>query len=269
MPDREPILETRGLRKQFGAIVAAAELDVTFHRGETVGIIGANGAGKTTFVNLVTGYQKPDGGSIHFLGRDITGQGPRHVTKAGLCRSFQIPQVFGSMSVADNLLMSVGIAEIGWLTAGSPLEQPRRRALVEELLATYQMESYAGHRADLLPQGVRKLLDIAMATARRPALLMLDEPTSGISAAEKYGLMDIIMAALRAQKVTIHFIEHDMEIVGRYAERVLAFAAGAVIADGPPGRVLHDPTVQELVIGRHEAARGVANHAVPPARSGS
>ncbi len=254
MPD-EPILRIAGLRKQFGALVAAAELDVAFRRGETVGIIGANGAGKTTFVNLVTGYLRPDRGTITYLGRDITGRGPRHVTAAGLCRSFQIPQVFGSMTVADNLMMAIGIAEGGWLPAGAPLESARRREAVDELLAHYHLASYRKHVAAKLPQGVRKLLDIAMATARKPALLMLDEPTSGISAAEKYDLMDVIMRALRTQQVTIHFIEHDMEIVARYAERVLAFAAGSIIADGPPAAVLGDGRVRELVVGKHEAAR--------------
>ena len=264
MSDREPILQIAGLKKQFGAIVAAAEINLTFHRGETVGIIGANGAGKTTFVNLVTGYLKPDGGTIKYLGRDITGLGPRRVTAAGLCRSFQVPQVFGSMSVADNLMMAIGIAEGGWLPARAALENPRRWALVDELLAHYRITPYRSHPAATLPQGVRKLLDIAMATAKKPALLMLDEPTSGISAAEKYDLMDIIVRALRTQQVTIHFIEHDMEIVGRYAERVLAFAAGDIIADGPPTAVLRDERVRELVIGRHEAARKAGAPATPP-----
>jgi branched-chain amino acid transport system ATP-binding protein len=254
LPDA-PILEVKGLAKSFGAVVAAASLDVTFRRGETVGIIGSNGAGKTSFVNLVTGYLKPDSGTITYLGKDITGIGPRHVTNVGLCRSFQIPQVFGTMSVADNLMMAIGVAEAGLLPVVAPLENARRWDRVAEILQHYGLERYRSSQAAKLPQGVRKLLDIAMATARGPALLMLDEPTSGISAAEKYDLMDIIMAALREHQVTILFIEHDMEIVGRYAERVLAFSAGSIIADGPPSSVLADARVLELVVGKHESER--------------
>ncbi len=255
MPDRDTILEVAGLQKRFGAIVTAADLHVKFERGETVGIIGANGAGKTTFVNLITGYLKPDSGTITYKDRDITGLTPREVTVAGLCRSFQIPQVFGTMTVAENLMMAVGIAEAGWIPAALPLERQSRRQAVESILDRYRIGPYHDRRAGLLPQGVRKLLDIAMATARGPALLMLDEPTSGISAAEKYGLMDVIMGALQAEKVTILFIEHDMEIVARYAQRVLAFVAGRIIADGPAEQVLNDALVRESVIGNAAARR--------------
>lgn len=258
MRETETVLEVVKLHKTFGAIAAAHDLNIRFARGQTVGIIGANGAGKTTFVNLVTGYLQPSAGAIHYLGRDITGMNSREVTLAGLCRSFQIPQVFGSMTVEDNLLMAVGISEASFLPGFGRLATSERRRAVGEILTRYQLDPYRSQMAAVLPQGVRKLLDIAMAMARKPTVLMLDEPTSGISAAEKFALMDLVMGALAAQSVTVLFIEHDMEIVERYAARVLAFYNGRIIADGPPLHVLQDADVREYVIG---AAPGQAKNA--------
>lgn len=253
MPDADVVLEVVDLQKSFGAITAAADLNIRFFSEQTVGIIGANGAGKTTFVNLVTGYLKPSQGEIRYLGRDITGLNSREVTLAGLCRSFQIPQVFTSMTVQENLMMAVGIAEAGYLPGLGRLATLERRAVAEEILVRYRLESYRDRLAALLPQGIRKLLDIAMAMARKPTVLMLDEPTSGISAAEKFALMDLVMTALKTQSVTVLFIEHDMEIVERYAARVLAFYNGRIIADGPPRQVLQDKEVREYVIGTSQS----------------
>ena len=256
------VLEVRDLEKSFGGVVAAHNINVVVEDGEIVGIIGANGAGKTTFVNMVTGWLEPSGGSIAFDGRSILGMKPRDITRLGLCRSFQVPQVFLSETVFDNMLISFGIAEENGLGLLMPVHTAEREAHVDEHLRRYQIFDYRGVAASALPQGVRKLLDIAMATVRRPKLVMLDEPTSGISVEEKFGLMDIIMEALRQEKTTVLFIEHDMEIVERYVSRVLAFAQGEIICDAPTAEALDHPKVRELVIGeRAPAGNGADSHA--------
>ncbi len=183
------------------------------------------------------------------------------ITRLGLCRSFQVPQVFLSESVFDNMLIAYGIAEERGFGLLMPVHTDAREAHVDEHLHRYQIFDYRDAAASALPQGVRKLLDIAMATVRRPKLVMLDEPTSGISIEEKFGLMDIIMEALRKERTTVLFIEHDMEIVERYVSRVLAFSQGEIICDAPTAEALEHPKVRELVIGeRAPAGNGADGH---------
>ena len=244
------VLTVRDLEKNFGGVVAAHNINVDIDDGETIGIIGANGAGKTTFVNMVTGYLPPTSGRIDFMGRSLLGLKPRDVTKLGLCRSFQVAQVFLSETVFDNMLMAYGIAERSGFGLLTPIDTEERAARVDEQLRRYQISDYRNAAASALPQGVRKLLDIAMATVRDPKLIMLDEPTSGISVEEKFGLMDIIMQALRDADTTVLFIEHDMEIVERYVSRVLAFYQGEIICDAPTAEAMKDDKVKEFVIGQ-------------------
>jgi len=243
------VLETRSLHKSFGAVVAARDVSIEARRGERLGLIGNNGAGKTTFVNIVSGYIKPDRGEVLLDGADITGLSPRLVSRQGVSRSFQIPQLFATLTPEENLLIALGLARPGGL---SSWRAARAQALLDELeplLSRFGLAPYRHHVIAALPGGVRKLLDIAMAMTGRPKLLLLDEPTSGVAAAEKFPLMDVIMAALEDTAVAVLFIEHDMEIVGRYAERVLAFYDGRVIADGAPAAVLRNADVQRYVTG--------------------
>ena len=233
------VLAAQGLRKSFGAVTAAADISLSFDT-DTVSLIGANGAGKTTFLNMVTGYLKPDSGRIIFEGRDIVGLSPRQITKLGVARSFQIPQLFQTLSVRDNLLIAESIA-----AADDP------EAATEAVLDRFALRAYAAQPAGLLPEGIRKLLDVAMALSSRSRLLLLDEPTSGVSADEKFAIMDLVMGAVRG--VTVLFVEHDMDIVARYAGRVIAFADGRIIADDAPAAVLRDAEVRRLVIGEDEA----------------
>lgn len=243
------ILATQGLRKNFGAVTAAAEVSLAFDPESVVSLIGANGAGKTTFLNMVTGYLKPDSGSIRFDGRELTGHTPREITRLGICRSFQIPQLFHTLSVRENLLVAEGIAAAQGIAAASSAE-----AQSDAQLERFGLARYAGQAAGLLPEGVRKLLDVAMALVARPKVLLLDEPTSGVAADEKFGIMDLVMAAVRGQGVTVLFVEHDMDIVARYAARVIAFYDGRVIADGEPTKVLADAEVRRYVIGEESHA---------------
>jgi len=243
------ILRAENLNKRFGAVTAADDINVSIEEGEVIGVIGANGAGKTTFVNMVTGYLAPTSGRLYFYDRDITGFDPQHATELGICRSFQIPQLFATATTFENLLIAMGVAETGAMPFWRPLAEPNRVARCEDVLRRYQIHEYRDQLTQTLPQGVRKLLDIAMASVHEPKLLMLDEPTSGVTAAEKFSIMDIVVTALREQNVTILFVEHDMEIVARYATRVLAFYDGRIIADEAPEEALRDPQVREYVIG--------------------
>ena len=258
------ILETRDINRSFGAVSAARDINVVVNEGETIGIIGANGAGKTTFVNIVTGYVKPSSGEIYFDGKQITHLSPRQVVHAGLTRSFQVPQLFASDTVFNNLLVAVGIAQSSQLPCWQRLHEGQRTARCEQLLEEFQISQYRDQSVSTLPQGVRKLLDIAMAIVRDPKLMLLDEPTSGITSEEKFPLMDIVVGALREKGLTVLFIEHDMDVISRYAERVIAFYDGQILADGPTAQVLADAKVREHVIGesiiKHTAESDDAAH---------
>jgi branched-chain amino acid transport system ATP-binding protein len=258
------ILAVCDLEKTFGSIIAAHDINVTVPPLQTIGIIGANGAGKTTFVNMISGHLRPSKGSIWFEDRNITGRPSREITRLGIARSFQVPQIFTSLTVLENMCAATAIANtLGGLLgqAVTPWQLPSTVAESEQALELFRIAGYRHALAATLPQGVRKLLDIAMAVAVGPRLLLLDEPTSGISIAEKFGLMDVVMAALEDRRITVLFVEHDMDIVERYADRVLAFYDGAVIADGPAIETLENPRIQELISGPKLKAAAMNGHA--------
>ena len=244
------ILETNNLSIQFGGVVGASEISVTVNQGEVIGVIGANGAGKTTFVNLVTGYLKPSSGTIHYMGSDVTTLAPREITDLGIRRSFQIPQLFGEMTALENMLTAQSVAPKVTRSYWMPLLRSDTVESAMERLEHFGIADSANQQVSMLPQGVRKILDIAMATVGDPQLVMLDEPTSGVSAEEKFAVMDTLMDAFSQQEVTVMFIEHDMELVERYANRVLAFYNGLVIADADTRHALADPQVREYVVGK-------------------
>jgi branched-chain amino acid transport system ATP-binding protein len=244
-----PILEARTLNKSFGAVTAAANVSISVEPDSVVGLIGTNGAGKTTFVNMVTGYLKPDSGSIALDGFDIARRSPRHVARLGISRSFQIPQLFIELTAAENLAVAISGTRPGALSFHSPAEAHGRHDKAVELLERFGLAAHADRPISELAGGVRKLIDIAMALVRRPKLLLLDEPTSGVSAEEKFATMDRVIHAVAPDAATIVFVEHDMEIVSRYADRVVAFYQGRILADGEPDHVLNDPEVRRYVTG--------------------
>ena len=243
------LLSVRSLEKRFGAVVAAAGISIDIAAGQKVSLIGANGAGKTTFVNMVTGYLKPDRGVIALDGTDIAGCSSRLVARLGISRSFQIPQLFVDLTAAENLAVAIAGTHASTPSFHSPAEAEGRRKKAIELLDRFGLASEADRPILQLAGGVRKLVDIAMALVRRPKLLLLDEPTSGVSAEEKFVTMDRVIHAIEPDATTVVFVEHDMEIVGRYADRVLAFYNGRIIADGEPTNVLKDPEVRRYVTG--------------------
>ena len=243
------ILETRNLEKSFGAVYAAKDINIKIGTGEVLGVIGSNGAGKTTFVNMVTGYLSPSSGEILYRGKDITGLPTRDITRLGICRSFQIPQLFPELPVVENMLIALTIAKQDKPVLFKPAINQALEEDAMNLLARFKIDQYADQEIATLPQGVRKLVDIAMATVAEPDLLFLDEPTSGVSADEKMGFMRDLIDALKSTKTAVLFIEHDMEIVEAFSPRCVAFYEGTILADGPTAEVLEDQKVREFVIG--------------------
>jgi len=245
---RQAILSTRGLSLSFGGVVAADAIDFDLYPGERLAVVGQNGAGKTTFINICTGYLKPTSGTVYLEGADITGRSPREITRKGVGRSFQLPQIFDEHTVRECLLIAASArAERGGFL--QPLQRIPGAADVDATLELLQLASRADDLAHSLPEGQRKLLDIAMALVLNPKLLIMDEPTSGVSTEEKHTLMEVLMRALDERQVTAIFVEHDIDIVRTHATRLAAWIAGKIAADGPPEQVLADPLVIKNVIG--------------------
>ncbi|MDE0711129.1 MAG: ABC transporter ATP-binding protein [Rhodospirillales bacterium] len=242
------LLEASNLHISFGGVTAADGIDLDVFNGERLAIIGPNGAGKTTFLNICTGYLTPSAGSVQFRGRDITALAPRAITRMGIARAFQTPQLFHDQRVIDNLLLAAAARERAW-NPFRPLHDLPERDEMLDLLELFGLAELSTQMTNELPEGNRKLVDIAVALALRPQLLLMDEPTSGVSSLEKFRIMDLLVKALAVQGVTSVFVEHDMEMVKRYADRVAVWSAGRIQSVGPPEQVLADPSVMRDVIG--------------------
>ena len=242
------LLSARGLRLAFGGVKAADGIDLDVMAGEHLAIIGPNGAGKTTFINMTTGYLKPQGGQISFEGRSILGLSPRRIVRLGVARSFQLPQLFTEHTVLENAALAVASRGTFW-SPFRPLLDARHRAEAGALLESFGLSGIADRRADALNEGARKLADIAMALALKPRLILMDEPTSGVAASEKMAIVETLVRVLREAGVTAVFVEHDMDVVARFADRVAVWSQGRISALGPPATVLADPAVRRDVIG--------------------
>ena len=242
------LISARGLKIRFGGVIAADGIDLDVLEGENLAIIGPNGAGKTTFLNMTTGYLRPQAGTVHFMGREITALPPRSIVKMGVARAFQIPQLFLDQSVIENMMIAAA-AQAGEMSPVKHLLDLPERAEMERLLDLVGVRAFAERKASELPEGQRKLVDIALALALKPKVLLMDEPTSGVAASEKLGLMDILVAALKTQKVSSVFVEHDMDMVERYAHRVAVWSSGKIQFVGPPAEILANDEVKRTVIG--------------------
>lgn len=256
-----PLLRCDRIQKHFGGFTATKGIDLEVAPREVVGVIGANGAGKTTLLNIVSGYLAPSAGSVFFAGEEVTGRTPRELTRLGIARSFQVPQLFHRLTVLDNMMLALA------LLTGRKRSLLRRfddQALADAALAALRRFGLDGESASTVgsvPQGARKLLDIAMATCGRPKLVLLDEPTSGVGKEEKQELMARLADNFSAEKTTVLFIEHDMEVVSRYATRVVALYEGQVIADGSAEEVFANEMVATLIVGQDGKARKVRDAA--------
>ncbi len=248
MTQQRSAIIARGVQKNFGAVTAAADIQLDIPAGQKVSLIGSNGAGKTTSVNMLTGYIQPDAGQILLDGDNIVGLSPRRIARMGVARSFQIPQLYKELSVLDNMLVAIA-SQQGTLSFWRPAKSPAAIEAARRMLERFDLAAHEDRLVGELPGGVRKLLDIAMALTRQPKVLLLDEPTSGVSADEKFPMMDTVMRALNEQRVTVLFVEHDMDIVARYADRVVAFYSGRIIADDSPEKALAMADVKRYVTG--------------------
>lgn len=242
------LLETRGLEIRFGGVVAADDVTLQIDAGKNLAIIGPNGAGKTTFLNICTGWLKPAKGTVLFEGLDVTPLSPRQITRRGVARTFQIPQLFTEHTALENLLIAAA-ARDRLRNPIRALKDTRQRAEMMHLLDMVNCTDVAHQQVDELSEGQRKLIDIAVALALRPKLLLMDEPTSGVASSEKFNVMEILVKALAEAEVTAVFVEHDMGIVERYADEVAVWNMGKIEMRGTPQEVLEHPDVIRNVIG--------------------
>ncbi|EKS42467.1 ABC transporter ATP-binding protein [Afipia clevelandensis] len=244
----EGILQARDLHVGFNGVKAADGVSLDIHPGEFLAVIGPNGSGKTTLLNLCTGYVRPASGSVHLAGKDITRLTPRAIARLGVARAFQIPQLFSDQRVIENMMLALA-AKDGLWTVVRPLETESRSREAKALLELVGLADDGNRISSTLPEGHRKLLDIAIALALKPRLVLLDEPTSGVSSLERFPLMEALMGALRQRQMTALFVEHDMDVVARYANRVLVWNAGKIMAEGHPDVVFKDERVLQSVVG--------------------
>lgn len=246
----QPLVKTQNLSLAFGGVVAADQINFELHEGERLAVIGQNGAGKTTFINICTGYLKPDSGNVYFAGKDITALSPRKIVRLGMGRSFQLPQLFTEHTVRECIQIAAASRNTR-LSYFRPLSRLADAREVDETLELVGLSQDASALSVDLPEGKKKLLDVAMALSLRPQLLIMDEPTSGVASEDKHSLMRLVMDALEQRKVTSWFVEHDEDIVACYATRVAAWISGKIAADGSPSEVLNNPLVRSAVLGDH------------------
>ena len=242
------VLQTAKLCKSFGALTVAANIDFALRPGARHALIGPNGAGKTTFVNLLTGRLEPTSGSVMLGGEDVSALSSAQRVKRGLGRTFQINTLFGNMSVLDNVALGVAERRGGaskWWKPASAYKEVRDEAL--ELLASLGIADDAALRVLDLPYGKQRLVEIAIALGLRPKVLLLDEPAAGVPKDESERILDAL--GNLPKDIAILIIEHDMELVFRFAQRITVLVQGEVLCEGTPDEIEHDPRVREVYLG--------------------
>jgi branched-chain amino acid transport system ATP-binding protein len=244
-------LRTEGLSKQWGAFAANSDINLSFAPGARHALIGPNGAGKTTFINLLTGSFPPSSGKVFFGNDDITGLPQHQRVKRGMTRTFQINTLFAGLSVLESVMLAIGerkgLQRVWYKTVA------QQRDEIDEamaLLASLRLERDADTVTRSLPYGKQRLVEIALALATKPKVLLLDEPAAGIPSAESAELFEVI--AKLPRDVTIVFIEHDMGLVFRFAERITVLVGGRVLTEGTPAEIAADPRVKEVYLGEAE-----------------
>ena len=246
--DGDVVLSCRGLVMRFGGITATNNVSLELRRGSRHALIGPNGAGKTTLINLLTGVLQPTAGSIALLGHDITNLASHERARRGMVRTFQINQLFNSMTPLQTLAMAVsqqrGLGARFWQPLGHSPDVARR---CDALLDQFHLGDVMHQRTELLPYGKRRLLEIAIALACEPSVLLLDEPVAGVPAGQREELLQTVGAL--PQDVSVLLIEHDMDLVFSFATRMTVMVNGAVLTEGEPQAIANDERVKEVYLG--------------------
>ncbi len=249
-----PALEVTSLQKSFGAIGVANNINLSLPRGARHALIGPNGAGKTTFVNLITGVLRPSAGKVLLDGEEITHLSQAARTRRGIARTFQVNQLFRGLTVIENLYLAIGertgACNHLWRSAGA------ERAVIEEALdhlESLALIDDARKPVRELPYGRQRLVEIAMALAQRPKLLLLDEPAAGVPSSENHLILDVISRL--DPNITVLIIEHDMDVVFRFANRITVLVAGTVLTEGAPREISSDERVRSVYLGEDYEAR--------------
>lgn len=244
------LLETRGLSNHFGKICTADNLGLTIEEGVLTSIIGPNGAGKSTLINLLTGYLPVQSGTVFFQGREITRLPVYKRVRRGICRSFQIVNVFTGLTVAQNVMIPVlSLAGRSWQPFAKASSERDAHREVEGILARVGLSAERDTPASALSHGDQRLLEVGVALAARPTLLFLDEPTAGMNPVERSRLLEDIRRLSREGQTTFVVVEHDMDVVFALSERIIVLHRGVVIGDGLPEEIKNDKTVKEVYLG--------------------
>jgi len=246
------LLETRHVSKSYGVFRALDDVTMTVQENEFVSVVGPNGAGKTTLVNLLTGLLTPTTGEILFMGKTIAGVGPVALADHGLARAFQLIQIFPKLTVAETIAAAVvSRQKKRWRLFGRLSTDAALNARVSDIAEIFGLSQRLEIVSAALSQGEKKLLDVASAFALDPQVILLDEPTSGVSTSDKHTIMKTLIAAgKRAGVKSIVLVEHDMDLVAAYSNRIIALSEGRVLADLPPAQFFADPGLIETVIGK-------------------
>ena len=257
-----PALDVQSLNRSFGALHVTCDVDLVLERGARRALIGPNGAGKTTLVNLITGALKPSSGKVQLNGDDITTTSQAERARRGLARTFQINQLFRGLTVLENICMAIGERDGHnsnlWRPAGA------KRAVIDEALDHLDSLRLTGDALKLvreLPYGRQRLVEIAIALAQRPRVLLLDEPAAGVPSSESHLILDVVAAL--DPNIAILIIEHDMDVVFRFAKQITVLVQGAVFTQGTPDEIMNNADVRAVYLGEegHQAAQRGGAHA--------
>ena len=246
------LLEVRGLSQAFGGVQAVDRVGFGLAAGEMLAMIGPNGAGKTTCFNLINGQLLPDAGNVTFDGTPIGRLSPQARFRLGIGRSFQVAATFGSMTVWENVQLAV-LSHDRKLTSLVASFESSSTGKAKEILGQVGIDHLAGRTCAELAYGDLKRVELAVALAGRPRLLLMDEPTAGMAAAERHALMDLVRDVSAKDGISVLFTEHDMDVVFRHADRILVLAEGALIAQGTPAEVRADARVRRVYLGEEAA----------------
>lgn len=259
--ENDLILQCRGIERSFGGLKALKGVDLHVNRGEIFGLVGPNGSGKTTMVNVVTGFYPPNAGRVTLFGQDITGVKPNRIARLGVARTFQNLALFRGMSVLDNILLGrhvhmrpSALSTLFYWVWAAREEYAHRRA-AEDIIDFMQLQDIRDEPVEVIPMGLQKRVELARALVAEPRFLILDEPMAGMNQEEKEYIARFILDARDERNVSILLIEHHMDVVTAICDRIVVLSYGEIIAEGEPKAAIADPKVISAYLGKRAAAR--------------